>query len=104
MIVYNYKCSSCNAEYIGSSKLQFKVRVDQHLGVSSRTDAQFKDPSFSAVRNHCRDNDHPLNRKDFAIVSKCKSETEVRTMESIITLDKKPSIGDNSSAVKLYII
>ena len=36
-VVYRYRCSSCNAAYIGKTKRQFKVRICEHLGISHLT-------------------------------------------------------------------
>ena len=37
LLVYNFKCNSCNAEYIGKTKRHFRTQTSKHIGVSSLT-------------------------------------------------------------------
>ena len=37
-LVYKFKCCDCNVTYYGKTKLHFKVRISEHLGVSPLTE------------------------------------------------------------------
>ena len=37
LLVYNFKCNSCNAEYIGKTKRHYRTRTSEHIGVSPFT-------------------------------------------------------------------
>ena len=51
-VIYGYTCSSCKARYIGETKRNIALRFAEHKGVSSRTNKQLSNPSFSAIRQH----------------------------------------------------
>ena len=40
---YTYKCVVCNATYYGKTKCYFKIRIFEHLGISSLTGEKIKD-------------------------------------------------------------
>ena len=51
MLVYNFKCNSCNAEYIGKTERHYKTQALEHIGVSPLTGKCVKITSHtSAVR------------------------------------------------------
>ena len=55
LLVYNFKCSSCNAEYIGKTKRHYRKRTTEHIGVSRLKGKCVKNNSqTSAVHNHLR--------------------------------------------------
>ena len=43
LLVYNFKCNSCNAEYIGKTKEHYKTQTSEHTGVSPLTGKCVKD-------------------------------------------------------------
>ena len=51
-IVYKFKCGSCNATYYGRTKSHFKVRMCEHLGVSSLTGIKVKGDNDSDKEHH----------------------------------------------------
>jgi hypothetical protein len=104
-IVYKYKCPSCNAgSYIGSTIRCFQIRIDEHIGVSSRTGNHLSKPSHSSIREHCY-NKHGLNPKsnDFVIVD-CGQESEIRILESIHISKQKPDLNLTESAYPLCLL
>ena len=53
LLVYNFKCNSCNAEYIGKTKRHYRTRTSEHIGVSPLTGKCIKNNSqTSAVHDH----------------------------------------------------
>ena len=90
-IIYSFTCSTCNSRYFGSTTRQFKTRIYEHLGKSARTNIPLTSPPFSAIRQHCSDNNHPLNTDDFKIVDKCRNN--IRTLESLYIFKHKPKLN-----------
>ena len=68
-IVYNYKCDSCNASYIGKTKRHLRSRIFEHFGKSVRTNNPISKPPFSAIRNHAHDNNHPMSIDSFSVLA-----------------------------------
>ena len=54
LLVYNFKCNSCNAEYIGKNKGHYRTRTSEYIGVSPLTGKCVKNSSqTSAVHITC---------------------------------------------------
>ena len=51
-IIYKFSCPNCQFGYIGSSTRSFKLRMDAHLGISSRTGLPLSNPEKSAIIDH----------------------------------------------------
>ena len=102
-VVYLYSCDACSASYIGSTKLQLKLRIDQHKGVSTRTGQILCNPPFSNIREHSHNKDHPIKTENFKILNKTNNIIELRILESIYINQKKPTLNDNDSSFKLNI-
>ena len=104
-IIYKFSCPNCQFGYIGSSTRSFKLRMDAHLGISSRTGLPLSNPEKSAIRDHtdnickCR-----LEHKNFEIVDNISNENELRILESIYIAKEKPQLNRDSTAVPLYIL
>ena len=67
-VVYCFACSSCKAEYIGSTSRAFKVRYDEHVGQSSRTGRPLQSPPHSAVRDHSSKCNRNLSQDNLKIL------------------------------------
>src|SRR5678816_235394 len=78
-------------------------RQDEHKGVSSRTKLPFNSPTFSAIRNHSHDNDHPFNFSNFSILSQAKSTTNLHILETLHIANTKPSLNSDSGPYKLLL-
>ena len=74
-IIYEFVCSSCKARYFGETKRNLAHRISEHRGVSSRTQRQLANPSFSAVRLHSHEHDHKFTNTDFSVLHKADSYT-----------------------------
>lgn len=104
-VIYKFSCPSCQLGYIGSSTRAFKIRIDSHLGCSSRTGLPLTRPEQSAVRLHtenickCR-----LESKNFEILDSVSGESDLRVLESLYIAKEKPQLNRDSTAVPLYIL
>ena len=104
-IVYQFKCSKCNLEYIGSSIKNLSFRIDQHRAVSSRTAMPLVRPLQSTIREHCTNSCNIIvNSRDFNIMATSRNEQELRILESILIRLRKPSLNRDDSSFPLYIL
>ena len=58
--IYCFSCDSCHASYVGSTKRRFRERVDQHLGVFSRTGKPLTTVTHSIPSKHATDHNYPF--------------------------------------------
>jgi len=103
-IVYSYKCSSCNARYIGSTSRNLKMRYCEHKGVSYRTLRPLSSPMHSLIRDHSLKTNHEVKFEDFSIVRKTQDLIDLRILESLLIKEIKPNLNNNESSVTLYTL
>ena len=103
-IIYSFKCSNCQVEYLGSSKRCLKTRFSQHAGVSDRTGRDLAVKDQSTVREHTLTCQVRLKIEQFKIIDNCQNETELRILESIYIRKLKPKLNHGQSAFPLYIV
>lgn len=104
LIIYKYQCESCQDFYIGSTKMQSKVRFCQHLGISPRTNRHVTSPLHSTPRIHCENNSHPFKYSNFSIIDKASSEQNLRILESLYIYKESPTLNLDKSCTPLNII
>ena len=95
-IVYKFSCPCCNARYVGCSSRHLKIRVFEYMGKSYRTRNYLNKLSFSAVRDHSHENDHPYSENDFEIVGRFGSEQDAFIGEKIIIQQINPELNNMS--------
>lgn len=107
-IVYHFKCScvqdSAPVSYIGSTKRHLFERIAEHAGISSRTGKTLESPPFSAIRQHagqCKACSIDLD--NFTIIASCKSELELRILESLHINSSHPTLNNMLSSYQLSI-
>ena len=92
LLLYNFKCNSCNAEYIGKTKRHYRTRTLEHIGVSPLTGKCVKNNSQTAATH-----DHMLFSKtgvcpeDFSILAKSSRNFKLEIQESILIKLLKPT-------------
>ena len=99
-VIYKYNCHCCNAMYYGQTKRHLYVRINEHLGRSIRTGLRIGNPSSSAIRDHSREHNHPINFKSFSILTSA-SEIDLNIIESLYIYRDKPSLNNNTQSVNL---
>ena len=100
-IIYQYKCDSCNAIYIGKTEQNFKCRISQHQGVSFRTGATLSRPPQSDIREHTLKHRKHINAENFTILDKLFQKSDLLLLESLHQKTKKPSIGTMTQSTPL---
>ena len=102
-INYLYKCSSCNAAYVGKTYRHKKVRICEHMGISPRTGKTVKGVITTAVRDHMLHCDTVVCEGDFSILSKGGDYRELEIKESIMIQKLKPSLNRDLMSTPLYL-
>ena len=102
-IVYNYECDNCSLSYIGSSTRSLRVRLDEHRGVSTRSDQRLAKPAHSNIRTHAFNCGSRIEVTNFKILFKAENLTELRIAESMYIKLKKPELNGDISAVPLSL-
>ena len=100
-VVYEFTCSSCNAGYIGSTTRSFKTRRLEHQGRSIHTGRPLASPTFSNIRNHSEQHDHPIHSTDFKILKSLPDRLSLLVAESMFIRDNKPSLNNSLTAYPL---
>ena len=81
-VVYLYTCIGCNAQYVGSTIRQLHCRINEHIGVSIRTNTPQINPSFSAIRDHLSDTNHSFHKSHIKIMGST-NKSDLRILEAI---------------------
>ena len=109
-ICYLFTCPQCSLRYIGCSTSAFNVRIFEHLGKSIRTNSLLAKPPFSAIRDHCHNQDHPLNKNNLKMIANLRNQSDTFPAESILIISSnlswKPHIQQiaKSASAKLGIL
>ena len=104
LLVYNYKCSSCNAVYIGKTKRHYKTWISEHIGVSALTGKTVKSHSqTSSVRHHMLLCNTVVSSENFTIIASSNSNFRLEIQESILIKFLKPELNKNVTSVPVYL-
>ena len=103
LLVYNFKCNSCNAECIGKAKRHYRTRTSEHIGVSPLTVKCVKNNSqTSAVLDHMLFSKTVVCPEDFSILANSSCNFKLEIQESILIKLLKPTLNKNISSVPSY--
>ena len=101
-IVYEYRCSSCEESYIGSTYMRLHTRVCEHKGISDRTGKMVTSPKHSSIREHSHSCDTPFTMDNFTVLD--SEQCALRTLESLYIHKRRPKINGNASSYPLYLV
>ena len=92
--VYEFKCSSCDANYIGHTSRHLHLRIEEH--------------KYSVIGKHLKDehNLRPNNlHEQFAILRKCRGKFECLIYEMLLIRKKRPTLNTQKDSIpaKLFI-
>jgi len=102
-VVYKFCCAQCGASYIGSTVRSLKLRIDQHRGVSSRTNLPFSRPDASLIREHVDVCGGIISADNFSILGGTCSGLDLRILESLYISKLRTQINNYKSAFPLTI-
>ena len=104
LLVYNFKCNSCNAGYIGKTKQDYGTRTSEHIGFSPLTGKCAKNNSqTSVVHDHMLFCKTVVCPEDFSILANSSCNFKLEIQESILIKLLKPTLNKNISSVPLHL-
>ena len=68
-IVSKFQCGGCNATYYSKTKRHFKVRMNEHLGISALTGKRVNSNDEFAIKEHLLFYNHAPDFEDFSILA-----------------------------------
>ena len=76
----------------------FKVRVDEHSGVSPLTNKQSKSKKSTAVKDHMQMCDHVVSFDDFKVLGSSNSEFYLKIKERLLISRYQPILNENKAS------
>ncbi|KAK3727763.1 hypothetical protein QZH41_005213 [Actinostola sp. cb2023] len=90
-VVYNFKCDSCDASYVGYTYRHLHERIEEHKGMSS------------SIGKHYR-MDHDIVPRDinnnFKILKKCKTKFDCLLYEMLLIRERRPTLNVQSDSLR----
>ena len=86
------------------NKRLLQQRIDEHIGISTRTKKPLLNPPNSAIRDHQKYCNSDLTIDNFEILDSVKYHSDLLILESIYINKNNPTLNDKQSAAKLYIL
>ena len=81
----------------------FKTRRLEHLGRSIHTGRPITNPSFSNIREHAEQENHPLSHANFKIIRSMPDKTSLLIAESLHIKFNNPSLNNHATSFPLII-
>ena len=103
-VIYSFCCEQCSSSYIGMTSRNLYKRVAEHAGRSFRTNSLLSHPSHSSIREHTTHCQSPISINNFKIIQSCSNPYDLKILESLHILDKKPSLNSMNSSYPLKIV
>ena len=105
MLLYKFRCNTCNSVYIGKTKRHYLVRQFEHLGLSVFTNKSLRygDKDATAIRKHCHHQNHANCTDNFKIMGNSVSNYFLQLKESLLILELKPSLNVAKESMPLYL-
>ena len=104
LLVYNFKCNRCNAEYLGKTKRHYRTRTSEHIDVSLLTDKCVKNNSqTSSVHDHMLFCMTVVCPEDISILATSSFDFKLEIQESVLIKLLNPTLNKNISSVPLYL-
>ena len=103
-VIYEFRCASCGASYIGSTIRNLHSRIQQHLGKSVRTGKFLFKPDPSPIRDHSLACDTLVTGDNFSILGKTSALSDLRILESLYIFQRNPSLNNMSSSSPLHTV
>ena len=105
MLLYKFRCNTCNSVYIGKTKRHYLVRQFEHLGLSVFTNKalRYSDKDATAIRKHCHHQNHVNCTDNFKIMGNSVNNYFLQLKESLLILKLKPSLNVAKESMPLYL-
>ena len=87
-VVYEFKCNSCDANYMGYTSCHLHLRIEEH--------------KYSVIGKHLKDqhDQRPNNlHEQFAILKKCRGKFECLIYEMLLIRKKRPTLNTQKDSI-----
>ena len=101
--VYEFKCNSCNAVYIGETFRHQHTRFCEHMGISGLTGKEMKSKKDSAIRDHLLTCDGVITHDSFVIIGREADLIARRVKESLFIHRDEPSLNVQGTSIPLKL-
>ena len=98
-IVYKFACGRGSATYYGETCRHFKVRVDEHAGISPLTNQK----QSTAVKGHMLMCNQLVSFNDFKVLASSNPEFHLKTKESLLISRDQHILNKNEASLLLYL-
>ena len=102
-IIYHFKCSCCNAGYIGETRKHFKVRSSQHLGISEFTGRPMKGGLPTAITKHIKDSKCQCDLRNFDILGREEDYHKRLVKESLFIKLYDYALNEQQTSTELLL-
>ena len=93
--VYKFQCCGCNATYYGKTKRHFKVRMCEHLRISTLTVKIGKGDDDSVIKENLLFFNHVPDFEDSSVLTNNNNNFKFTLMESLLTSTDHPPLNKN---------
>jgi len=103
-VIYEFKCATCHAGYIGQTTRHLRHRIAEHQGVSHLTLKTVQNKAHSNIRDHlnnCQNSKISLN--DFRVIATGYSEFDLLVKERLLIEKFRPSLNGNIGSFDLLL-
>jgi len=105
LLLYLFTCGSCKAVYPGKTKRHYKIRINEHLGLSYKTEKLYKyvETTATSVRQHCHHTGHAHSIDNFKIVGHARNNFLLMIKESILLYRTGDCLNKAERSVPLHL-
>ena len=103
-VIYEFRCTQgcVPVSYVGSTRRHLFDRASEHAGRSARTGKPLSIVQ-SNVFDHSQSCSCSINVNSFSVLSSCRNDIDLRILESLYILNRKPVLNDHQSSFPLLI-
>ena len=102
-IIYHFKCPSCNAGYVGETRVHHKVRSSQHLGISEWTGKPTKGGIPTSITKHITTSKCVCSLEDFSILGR-ETDYHLRLLkESLFIKFYNYELNEQRTSTELFL-
>ena len=104
-LIYQYKCSECNSDYVGHTTRHLRSRIAEHCLVSDRTGKATASSlkKDSAVSRHFLRYRHETKEEDFKVLHATRDQNLITILEAIYIQKLDPKLnGKGAYPLQIY--
>ena len=102
-IIYKFLCPSCNAGYIGETRVYHKVRSSQHLGISEFSGIPIKSGIPTAITEHIHEHKCVCDLSNFSVIGRETDFHRRHIKESLFIKLYDYKLNKRQTSTELYL-